>query len=630
MRAVLLVIVFVVAGTLFEAFAQLPQGAGLGRNFQLPVYRVTPGGGKFLDYVVTGSSATNLPDGMGLVNDFELKSFRNGDAKQVQIIVQAPHCRVDLGAGKRAWDDGPLQFFTPTTNLIVRGKGFMFTEINHFLVVSNQVETQVAKSMMKTSLMGSSRTNTPTAAPEKILIFADFATFDFDGNVVNYAGNVHMIDPQLDLTSHLLTIHFTTNGAVESIQAKMDVVLTTTNHGRATGVAGLYYVTNGNEMMKLTTYAVWRNGDEEAKAEEFIYDSSRHLLTGTGHVRVTWPNGAGASGASPAGTNGFRKMFADSAILQFPPTNGPVESMRAQGNVILVNQADQSSALADKADYEKALDRVDLSGHPVWRNPTVEVKGEMLTAEIGAKTYYARTNAHFKMLTGGDLNLPASGIQWTYVASDDMEYRTNEVRFIRNVAARVVQNEQLQETLTCALLTLQLSNTTVECGSATGQVRGETAPDKAGFIKTLACERLNVYPAEKKGWLKSVDAHGNVVMEEIGAGPTVLTTNRLAADNVTVRFSAETNQIEEGVADKNVVFDQIRDGRKIQATSARAVYTTGSNDLITLTGAPIARNDNFTIIESDFLTWQPKSGKFGASGHYKLIPNKMPARKKPL
>jgi lipopolysaccharide export system protein LptA len=78
------------------------------------------------------------------------------------------------------------------------------------------------------------------------------------------------------------------------------------------------------------------------------------------------------------------------------------------------------------------------------------------------------------------------------------------------------------------------------------------------------------------------------------------------------------------------VFDQIRDGRKIQATSARAVYTTGSNDLITLTGAPIARNDNFTIIESDFLTWQPKSGKFGASGHYKLIPNKMPAGKKPL
>ena len=51
------------------------------------------------------------------------------------------------------------------------------------------------------------------------------------------------------------------------------------------------------------------------------------------------------------GTGGFRYLFADYATLHFPPTNGPVQSMRARGNVIIVNQADESRATAEQADY---------------------------------------------------------------------------------------------------------------------------------------------------------------------------------------------------------------------------------------------------------------------------------------
>ena len=85
--------------------------------------------------------------------------------------------------------------------------------------------------------------------------------FDLNSNVVDYAGNVHVIDPQLDMTCDFLTVRFTTNGAVENILARQNVVLTTTNNGRATGDVGYYYITNGNEMMQLSTNAVWRNGD---------------------------------------------------------------------------------------------------------------------------------------------------------------------------------------------------------------------------------------------------------------------------------------------------------------------------------------------------------------------------------
>ena len=413
MKAAALLLVFLAGGIYSTALAQVPQGTQLRQHPFMPSYRATSEGQK-LDFVITGSSVTNLDARTMLVNQFELKSFHNGDPKQIQIIAQAPQCEVDVSV-KVASDKGPLQIFTPTTNLFVQGVGFLFTQSNHFLIISNQVETRVVKSLLRSSMLAAPRTNGADAG-QILKIFADHGRFNLDSNVVDYAGNVHMIDPQLDMTSDLLTIQFTTNGAVQSILARQNVVLTTTNNGRATGATGFYYVTNGNEMMQLTTDAIWRNGDEEAKANEFTYDSTRHLLTGIGHVRVRWPNAepnppgrATNSTALLAGTNGFRKLFADFATLQFPPTNGPVQSMSARGNVIIVNQADQSSAMAEHAVYEKATDRVELTGNPVWWNDDMEVKGQTLSADLGGKTYHARTNARFKMRTGGGAaNHPAA------------------------------------------------------------------------------------------------------------------------------------------------------------------------------------------------------------------------------
>jgi hypothetical protein len=153
--------------------------------------------------------------------------------------------------------------------------------------------------------------------------FRTAGRFDLDSNVLDYAGNVHMIDPQLDMTCDLLTIRFTTNGAVEGILARQNVVLTTTNNGRATGATGFYYVTNGSETMQLTTDAVWRNGDEEAMANEFIYDSTRHLLTGIGHVRVRWPNADTNSPGRATNSTGLRAgpMVSANFLPISPPCN---------------------------------------------------------------------------------------------------------------------------------------------------------------------------------------------------------------------------------------------------------------------------------------------------------------------
>ena len=58
-----------------------------------------------------------------------------------------------------ASDSGPLKIFTPTTNLFVQGVGFLFTQSNHFLIISNQVETRVVKSLLRSSLLAPAKTN---------------------------------------------------------------------------------------------------------------------------------------------------------------------------------------------------------------------------------------------------------------------------------------------------------------------------------------------------------------------------------------------------------------------------------------------------------------------------------------
>ena len=146
----------------------------------------------------------------------------------------------------------------------------------------------------------------------------------------------------MDLTSDFLFVQLNTNGAIENILARQNVVITTTNKGRATGATARYYVAGTNEIMVLTGDATWHNGDQEARAEQFTYDSTLHILRATNHVRVRWPNAVQTAAQRQAGepprvdATGARILFADDATMQMPPTNGPVESMIANGNVIIV------------------------------------------------------------------------------------------------------------------------------------------------------------------------------------------------------------------------------------------------------------------------------------------------------
>ena len=122
-----------------------------------------------LEHLLSFNERTNLAPRDDLVWPFLIKTFRSGPSNELQLIGQAPECHVDQ-TGHRAWDAGTLVLFTPTTNVWVRGEGFLFLETNHSLDFSNKVETRVLRSLLKTSTLTAAKTNAPAtnASPPRL------------------------------------------------------------------------------------------------------------------------------------------------------------------------------------------------------------------------------------------------------------------------------------------------------------------------------------------------------------------------------------------------------------------------------------------------------------------------------
>jgi lipopolysaccharide export system protein LptA len=586
--------------------------------------RQTPTGGEELEHLLSFDHKTNVTSRDDLVWPFLIKSFRSGPSNQLQLIGQAPECHVDQ-AGHRAWDAGPIVLFTPTTNVWVQGEGFLFVEANHSLEISNKVETRVLRSLLKTSTSGGPKTNAPGTLEQMLKIFANQCHFDYQSNFAQYSGHVHAIDVQLDLTSERLSIQMTSNSAIQTILAEENVVMTTTNKGWATGPRAFYYVTNGSEMTDLTGGAWWHNGDEQARADQFIYDSTHHFLTAIGNVRVWWPNGPQQPGVAPkaSGTNGYRELWADFATLQWPPTNGPVEAMHATGNVIIVNQADQSRATGDQADYVRTNDLFELTGSPTWWTDQMEVKGRILRAEATNGIYHARGDSHLKIHLTGSTHTN----QWIYVASEDLDYQTNLAVFTDHVRARLLEDGVLRDTLNSDKLDVELFSNEVKTAVAHGHVQGETAPDKLGRIKTISCLTLTAHRSTATKLWTDFLAETQVVLRQIGTNATQK-RDQLTAETASAFFSAVTNQLERAVAERNVVIDQVKTNQAVHATGQRAVYTVAADE-VKLTGAPVARNDQYVISDSDYMIWQPKTNRFEAFGPYFMSPSK-PKPAKPV
>ncbi len=630
MKKLLLLILLMVGVAVAQA---QPDSTKVGNNFSIPFYHDTPEG-KILEARCTAATADRVAGGDLLAKTFEMKNFRNGVEADVQFIAQAPECQINPNK-QTAFSPGHIDIFTPTTNLYIKGEGFYFEQAKRLLVISNNIETDIVKGLLKATALAPSK---PSGTNQVLKIFSEHFQLDYETRIVHYTVNVHVVDQQTDITCDHLSAQLNTNGVIDWILAEKNVVINMTGRGQTTSERAYDTVTNGSEVIELTGQPYWHDGEQEAKADKFTYDKSKNFLTGVGHVQTKFPN-HGTNAAS-----GFSEMFADFATMQMPPDHGPVQSMLAEGNVVITNHADQSVAMGQKAQYAHDTDTFELTGDPSWSDKQMEVHGQLLSMVQSKKAYSAHGGAKLKIKLAGKEKgsrgfISTSTNQWLYVTSHLLDYRNGLAAFDNEVEAKLYEGETLQGTLRCELLTVRFAaSNQIEKIVAHQAVHVSKTPDALWAEKTLVCDMLTVERNPVTGILRTAVAQGNVVgvQTPAGHGPAHVI---IAADQATMVFAEMTNQVQSIVAEGDVSGEKVEaSGKTNLFTGKLATYHLQPNVLLEITGdafaktispAPNSANLNhpskrvgeWAIYGARVITWDPKSHEFGAKGKFTVIPN---------
>ncbi|MEP6664205.1 MAG: LptA/OstA family protein, partial [Verrucomicrobiota bacterium] len=422
--------------------------------------------------LVTGTNAKQITGSQLSITGFKVQTFRNGDINQIELIAEAPECLLDRSTSI-ATSSGPIKVYNASTNLLIEGVGFYCQQSNTFIVISNQVETTINKAGFK-SAQKNKKNSTPSpasAGTNQILkIFADHFVYQNESNLVTYTGNVRVLDALIEMTADILTIQLSTNHSIQQINADHHVVMVNRkDHSRFTGGHAVYVLNADEETIQLTGDPVWRDGEREGHADIFFFDRKQNVILAQPNARFKFPReqfgrmnllNAPTDSKTNSATNQWVQMTSDRATFQLT-TNGSIQKVIAQTNVVIWSESDDSRATAQQAVYDETTGILELTGEPFWRFKDNEISAKQLVFDKTNRTFTAETKAHLKfpakMLS--HKNQTNSAPRWLEVFSDEFFYQTNHAWFRENVRA-VTDDETNHTTLLARFLhvTLGLSN----------------------------------------------------------------------------------------------------------------------------------------------------------------------------
>ena len=593
--------------------------------------------GKPLWAIISGDEAKTLSGGEVQVHLFEMKTYRAGDTKEPQFIARAPECRVDTDSGV-AHSEGHLEVFTPSTNFFIQGVGFLCTRSNSLLVISNQIETRIQKALLKSPSLATATNASSTN--EVLKIFSDHFELRFNSNIVIYTGHVRALDPQMNLDCEKLTAKYATNGVIENILAEDNVVLTTTNHDRATSERATYAVTNGNELIELTGHPHWSDGQSELDGEIFLFNRGENTLRVEKNARLKMPHSSvmpselfgTKTNAIP--TNSVVEVSGNRFFVGFPSPFFPKQYFQAEQNVLVVSIADQVHATADEATFSNGS--FNLTGNGVLTTEHFIASGHALLFNQTNTMLYVNDFASFKILPTKKSTL----VSPVEIICDHYELKTNGGFFHGNPngSRRFIEMNFLEDSipgqLRCHDLKMNTISNQIESAVATGSVQLEEPQ------RNLTCKNLLLERSSATGLLRHLRAEDDVVLTEIPASAkTNQTPIKISGGLVDVHFSATTNQIEEMQAEKNVRIELNGD----VAAGEHAFYKiNGAREIFEVNGQPVATiskaNQNgeiksFQLRNAEKLFWEgpagtlfksPTNGVLRTSGGYKLVPLSKP------
>ena len=140
------------------------------------------------------------------------------------------------------------------------------------------------------------------------------------------------------------------------------------------------------------------NTEMTVHSEQFHLNNVSNLVTYTGNVRVD---------------NGQFLLSCAKLTIQ-RTTNGAIQYILAQTNVVILNKGDGSRASGDKAYYtiRNGKETMDLTGHALWLEGERTFRAEKFTFDLQANKVHAQKKALLKlprsMFGQGDLFMPQS------------------------------------------------------------------------------------------------------------------------------------------------------------------------------------------------------------------------------
>jgi lipopolysaccharide export system protein LptA len=265
---------------------------------------------------------------------------------ETNLVVQTPECIVDQRR-KAVNSSGPLKVQTAGSRFLIEGTGFLWRQANSSLIISNDVHTVVQPDMLASASTNRNphgvgvspapfSATSPSIAAEKVRTDPDAPAepvdirsrrFDYsaDSGLGVYSGNVRVSGKNLALKSGSLEIKVPyKQGQVQRITAKQKVRI---DYGgirglgrvQATGAQADYLT--GSGLITLTGSPAWRAGQREGRGDTLVIDQTNKVFRSEGHAWLKMPGqSARESGffgqfqAPPSGsapTNEFIEVSSD-------------------------------------------------------------------------------------------------------------------------------------------------------------------------------------------------------------------------------------------------------------------------------------------------------------------------------
>ena len=579
-------------------------GGGSGKDFKLPEYDAQ---GR-LKSQVTGKGVKQLPNNQMLITTLHLETYR--DDGKVDLIVEAPECLYD-SKRRTATSAGEMKARQADGKFTITGRGFEWQQTNSVLIISNRVHTFINKELLKPQ--PTAGPNTSAEPRQDLEVFADHFEFNSRTGLAVYRDHVRAKDPQMKLASEELTVKTAAAGrGVESIVARRDVVIEQ-GDTRAMGDQAVYTTTATEETIEVTGQAAWHSQGHEGRGDVLILDRKRNTFKSTGKayakLSAAAASATGAQGVasappptSPGGTNQPIEIFAEILTVDLPAAGGLVQSVLAEREVVI--QQGDSRATGSRAVYSATAttELVELTGHPAFRTPRFEGKGELLEWNRRSGGFHVQRDGYLKMTREG--TSPSATNRVVEIFSDDYDFKPgaadfrghvrlhdpewklagetvalklstpgNQIQSIvarRNVVVeqfenRVALNQQTPWRLTAEEVTAsmgptgsQIDNIVARQRVVVEQIESHAAASRSPPWRVTS-EVVTVKLSAPDHRIEHLEARQNVVVQQTkGGGPgTPDTPWKLTCEAVQMRLSASGNEIETIVAEKNVVVDQL-------------------------------------------------------------------------